>query len=225
MKKRLIATDFDGTLYRGGCILKYDRKMIEKWQAAGNYFGVVTGRGQDFVEKAKAFGLDPDYLIVYNGSLILDRNGKTVYENLIPRDTFKAIEDFFGQFDDALFVDKADDNEFYYQHYSTFDNAERALEIAEQINKTFGDRITAFVNGPHINIAQKGASKSNGVSTILAHYGLTEDEGAVVGDDYNDIEMIKEHKGWAVITARPAVKEAASHICLSVGTLATQLMK
>ena len=45
----LIATDFDGTLNRDGGIDGVTRKAIDDWRAAGRLFGVVTGRGIDFL--------------------------------------------------------------------------------------------------------------------------------------------------------------------------------
>ena len=63
MKKKLIATDFDGTLYINGRIAGETRRAIDDWRAAGGYFGVVTGRGIDFYDTAKEQGLPFDYLI------------------------------------------------------------------------------------------------------------------------------------------------------------------
>lgn len=225
MKKRLVATDFDGTLNRNGSVSVYDREMIAKWRAAGNYFGVVTGRGEDFVEKAKERGVEYDYLIVYNGSLILDCDGNHIYENLISRDMFKKLEAYLSSCENMEYCDVATDDEFYFQHYSTCNEPEQALVYAEKINEMYGDTVTAFVNGPHINVAQKPASKANSVKIILSHFGLKADEAAVVGDDYNDLDMITQHNGWAVDTARPAVLEVAPHVCKSVGALIEELLK
>ena len=70
MNKMLIATDYDGTLNRGG-IDGETRSAIDAWRATGRYFGVVTGRGVDFYDTARKENLPFDFLIVFTGSLII----------------------------------------------------------------------------------------------------------------------------------------------------------
>ena len=102
-------------------------------------------------------------------------------------------------------------------------NAE-ALEAAAEINELYGDRITAFVNGIHVNIGAKGTGKSQGVAFILDYYGFGADEGAAVGDDRNDLQMILDHDGWTVDTACDEIKAKAPHICGGIGDLVKTLL-
>lgn len=225
MIKKLIASDFDGTLYRLGKITKYDIRNIKKWQADGRYFGIVTGRGSDFTKTISEFDVKPDFLILYNGALIIDKNGNILKESFIDSKTYNEISDFLSGFSDVISFGKKTDTEFNRQFYARFNTPERSLEVADVINDRFGDKITAFVNGTHINIAKKGTSKSNGVSFTLSHFGLNEDECAVVGDDFNDLDMIITHDGWAMLTGRREVRKKANHICTSVGSLASTLIE
>ena len=89
----------------------------------------------------------------------------------------------------------------------------QALAVAAEAEKLFGEELAIFVNGEHINIGIKGSSKAQGVFDALAYYGLPQDAAIVFGDDYNDMEMLAAHDGWAVATARPAVLEKAPHVC------------
>ena len=98
MQKRLIATDYDGTLNRNGVIDDETRAAIDRWRADGRYFGVVTGRGIDFYDTAKEVRLPFDYLIVYNGSLVLSEDKTVLFESLIPAETFAAVEERFGKY-------------------------------------------------------------------------------------------------------------------------------
>lgn len=226
MSKKLIASDFDGTFYRNGQISTNDRKLIKKWQESGRYFGIVTGRGLNFFQTVKEKKFKPDFLILYNGALVADGDGNTIHEDFIPRDVFEEIKEIFKQNPDGcLHYDKTGDEDFYHQYYATYENYEQALAVADIINNQLGDKVNAVVNGVHVNIGKKGATKANGVRHILAHYGLSEDEGAVVGDDYNDLDMLKQLDGWAMATGRSEVKAQANHICFSVGSLAKKLMK
>ena len=50
---KMIGSDYDGTLNRGGI---NDTKLaaIKKWRRAGHKFGIVSGRGWNFRSRAKS---------------------------------------------------------------------------------------------------------------------------------------------------------------------------
>ena len=223
--KQLIATDFDGTFIRGHEIAPEDRTAIEAWRASGKLFGFVTGRGVDFFDTAKEYGVAADVFSLYNGALLALPDRTVVKEYLIARETFTKIEAFFRTVPDACAFDEVRDAPFYHQYYARMENAERAVKVAEEVNRRFGTEVTAFVNGAHVNIGKKGSSKAQGVFDALAYFGLPPTAAAVFGDDYNDMEMLAVHKGWAVATARPQVLASAPHVCESVGAAARELME
>ena len=219
MHKRLIATDYDGTFRRDGIVSDYDCQLISEWQKKGNYFGIVTGRGENFLSVAPTLPVKVDYLILYNGAMILDRDFNVLQQQFIPRVDFRQIEEIHKKYDGVVDYDVATDEEWYLQYYSQCETPEIALEIADEINKTMGDRVSAFVNYWHVNVCVKGASKADGVRFMLDHYGLSVEECAAVGDDFNDIDMIVSLDGYAVSTARDEVKQKAPHIIDNVGDL------
>lgn len=223
MNKMLIATDYDGTLNIGGTVDDFTRKAIDEWRAAGRYFGVVTGRGIDFYDTAREKNIPFDYLILYNGSLILAPDKSVIYESLIPAQTFAAIENKMSQYDDIEYYSESDGKPRHH-YYATFSGQERALQVKADLDPVFGSKVSIFVNGPHINIGNKGTGKAQSVEIILKHFSLPADAAAAVGDDYNDLEMILAHNGWAVESGRPEVIEKAPHRCKSVGDLIYKLL-
>ncbi len=223
--KKLIATDFDGTFRRRRGVSERDKAAVREWRAAGGYFGFVTGRGTDFFGTVKELGIEVDYFLLYNGALLAGPDGETLKEYLIPRDTFAALAEFFRGLPDAVSHDEPGDAPFYHQYYACFGSPKQALAAAREANRRFGNEVTAFVNGPHVNVGKKGSSKAQGVYDALAQFGLPADAAAVFGDDYNDMEMIEAHGGWAVINARRPVRRRAAHVCLSVGGAARRLLR
>ncbi|MBO4894353.1 MAG: HAD family phosphatase [Clostridia bacterium] len=224
MDKRLIATDFDGTLYIKCEISDFDRNAIDLWRKNGRFFGIVTGRGEDFKDTVKELGLGVDYLILCNGSYIVDGDGNIIYTSPIDGELFKALESAFRAYKDIEYFSEYDGS-VRYQFYATFPSVERALGAADELSVKFAGKISAFVNGRHVNVGNAGTGKAESVYIILKHFGLSEDAAAVVGDDYNDLLMIKEHLGWAVRSGVPAVTAQAPNICESVGDLALTLLK
>ena len=224
MKKMLIATDYDGTLNRNGEIDEHTRAAIDSWRAQGRYFGVVTGRGLDFYDTAKEVNLPFDYLIVCNGSLIVSKDKDVLFESLIPADIFARLENAMAKYDDIKSYSKSDGQPRHH-YYAEFPSAERALQVREELMPEFGDTVSIFVNGPHINIGNLGTGKAQGVSFVLDYFSLPPDSAAAVGDDYNDLDMILAHGGWAVESGKPAVVAKAPHTCESVGALIDSLLK
>lgn len=223
MNKMLIATDYDGTLNRNGRIDRRTRKAIDKWRASGRYFGVVTGREIDFYDTAKEMRLPFDYLIVCNGSLIVSADRTVLFESLIPPETFAAVEAGMASYGDVLHFSKSDGKPRRH-YYAEFPSPERALQVKDELVPEFADRLNIFVNGPHINIGNIGTGKAQGVSFILRHFALPADAAAVVGDDYNDLDMILAHEGWAMRSGKPDVVKKAPHTCKSVGHLIRSLL-
>lgn len=79
--RKIIATDYDGTLTIDG-IPPRVIDAIARFRAAGNLFGVVTGRDKigsySAFAKDKRFGFD--FILALNGALAMDADGNTLYE-------------------------------------------------------------------------------------------------------------------------------------------------
>ncbi len=223
MKKMLIATDYDGTLRQNGVIDAQTRDAIDRWRKSGRFFGVVTGRGIDFYDTAREEGLPFDYLIVCTGSLILGPDKHILYESLIPAKTFAEIEHAMALYPDVVDYNKSSGTPRHH-YYATFPSQKRALQVQKELLKQFGDTLSIFVNGPHINIGNCGTGKAQGVLLVLQQFALPADSVAVVGDDFNDLEMILAHDGWAVESGRKDVVAQSPHTCKSVGDLIDSLL-
>ena len=90
---RLIAADFDGTLFSpDGSISPYNLQMIHKAQASGLVFAAATGR---FPENASQMMLDNGIvcpIISANGAVVeLSPYGERVHEVIMEEDTARAV--------------------------------------------------------------------------------------------------------------------------------------
>ena len=83
---KVAASDFDGTIYRGEKISAEDLVAVRNWRAAGNKFGIVTGRCYPMLaHHLREFELEIDFAICDNGSIIFDGGGQIIFEAELPK--------------------------------------------------------------------------------------------------------------------------------------------
>lgn len=227
---KLIASDYDGTVRRNGEISRDDVEAIAEWRRAGRYFGIVTGRGTDFLKtvrerEIREAGLGVDYVVMYNGALVTDVEGNEWFSGGMEKEDFQALETFFRDLPNVVSYSKTEGDGPFLQFFAQCDSPERALELAGVINEKMGERVEAFVNYWHINVVRRGVSKATGVSVVMEHYGLSEEESVVVGDDWNDLSMLAAHNGYVMENGVPQVQKQIGRTTPSVGALARMCLK
>lgn len=220
---KLIASDFDGTLYRNHQISDRDREAIKKWQAAGNLFGLVTGRGGGIIKDVAELGVILDFALVDNGAVILDKDG-----NLLRRDTFDAAiakEYYDFSYDESGFKfqhEKPDTSKYVGRETQLsllLHNEDDARELSVILNEKFGDRLNSFSNGWWINTVAVGVSKATGIANYAEIKGVCRRNIWVVGDHYNDLPMLKAYDGYIVSTAVDGMKKLIPNVCEDIAHL------
>lgn len=89
---KILCSDFDGTLTRGGLdSKKYD--AIREWRAKGHKFGIISGRGAGFYNDLKKLhpDLELDFLAACNGAIILDGDGKLLFRAVCKGLPFRVL--------------------------------------------------------------------------------------------------------------------------------------
>jgi len=79
--RKIIATDFDGTLTVGG-FAPHIREAIERFRTAGNLFGIVTGRDHSayaMFQNDRRFAFD--FVISCSGALAMNREGQVLFQS------------------------------------------------------------------------------------------------------------------------------------------------
>ena len=248
-KIKLVATDIDGTL------VKWDTRVsdgvkncVKKLQENGVKVVLVTGRMHCATKHLRdELGLNSP-VVSYQGGLIKDSDGKTLYQENLDSDCAKEIIDWAHKndvhlnlyIDDKLYVEKDDDcvkrytdGKFVQYTVCPFES----LKI-ENVNKILAidygnaERVTGWVNElqakfPELYIVKSTpffceigspmAKKSLGVEFLAKHWNLSQDEILTIGDQNNDIELLKAGGvKVAMGNATPELKECANFITDSV---------
>ncbi len=229
---KIIASDFDGTLSYNG-VSEDDSKAIAKFRAKGHKFGVVTGRDLEMalwvLYDLKKANTEIDFLICCTGAVILDGNGNlliTKRGKVTPEfQTFidKAYELGFGGFNfnnllKRCYLDSRGNvpseamqiGEFT-QLNVWFPSDDNARKYNEFINENYSHLISAYRNGGSIDMPPANTSKVTGIYDYARQFDSPEIYS--VGDNLNDLPMIKEFCGFAVSNAHDEVKASAKHQC------------
>lgn len=89
---KIAASDYDGTLFRNRKISKESIEGVHAWRAAGNKFGMVSGRDYGMlVPQLKHYGIEYDFVISNNGGIIRDKEGNVLFQAKMNGKTLKAM--------------------------------------------------------------------------------------------------------------------------------------
>ncbi|MBQ8859467.1 MAG: HAD hydrolase family protein [Clostridia bacterium] len=226
---KIIASDYDGTLNRRGGISEEDKLAIARFRQAGHRFGVVTGRDQALASCILGGqGFCPDFLISCTGAVIQDADGRVLYKKRGEVGPFLA--DLFSYAvacgaEQIVFSDGEEKHlldlsvaplvipplEAFTQANIRFAAPEQASVFTEYAIKHHSDHISAHRNGRDVDMPPPHTSKVTGIYEYARRFEAP--EIYTVGDNVNDLSMIREFCGYAVSNAVDEVKAAAAHSC------------
>ncbi len=244
----LLASDYDGTLNRGG-IAERDRSAIRAFRDAGNLFGVVTGRAMDMFDTLAAENLTVDFVIAFNGAAALDGTGHILFcDRIENKGILRAAVEFMGEtyHRELSTVTERERTTFYsgcaggseqyapltaadaipyFTHLNTrcTDDAEAAQCTAE-LNRRFGTAIHALQNGICIDMPPAGVDKGTGIARYAALFHIPADHIYCAGDNCNDLAMLTRYHGCAVDNARPEVKAASEGVYAGIFSIIEKIM-
>ena len=227
---KIIASDFDGTLtYKGG-VSEADRRAIETFRRAGHKFGVVTGRDIPMARDIMVrHDFHPDFLICCTGAAILGEDGRVLYQKqgkignfmneifghacALGAQTFTVNDGPLKYFADVTGATPFDLSAFsgFTQANVHFSDPAPAEKFTALMRERYSDLIAAHRNGRDVDMPPPGTSKVTGIYEYAKAFDAP--EIYTVGDNANDLSMIREFCGYAVQNAVDAVKAEADHLC------------
>ncbi|MBD0857137.1 haloacid dehalogenase [Corynebacterium striatum] len=89
---KLAAFDLDGTVYFDGSVPDGIAEEIAAWRAAGNLAVVATGKSAFSARRdLRGSGLEFDYYLLCNGTVIMDGEWNLLYESHVPPEVVEAV--------------------------------------------------------------------------------------------------------------------------------------
>lgn len=237
---KILASDFDGTLYRGAVSQK-DREAIAAFRSVGNLFGIVTGRDYTGIRTLLiAESVELDFLILMNGATAKDSDGNTIFSIEADGACAVQIADYirreFGHSVCAIVDDKritvgdtipaggweasnasrAQEVGRFSMMNTLLDTPDDARRAAEYINCHFNRYVNALQNFCHVDMPPAGVDKGEGIARYAETVGVSSAHVWCAGDNLNDMAMITRFHGCAVANSMPEIKDAAKGVYDSI---------
>lgn len=246
----IFGTDFDDTLYfhHQGGVREEDAKAIRRFQAAGNQFGLVTGRARTMrglLEDMSEHKVDFDFWIFSNGAQVCDRSSRILYQRFLdPAFVREAVEDmpdvgfiFHGE-NELIRTPKKNYPDFptrIVRSASEFDPS-RILAIsfsyitpegAQLLKETQKrDDVIAVANSRFADFNPVGVTKGTALKALAAQIGKPGDFTAAIGDSFNDLSMLEEADVSFTFPDSPKeVQEAATYIVSGIAEAVDILLR
>ena len=242
---KILGSDYDGTFAEGG-IDGEKLAAVAAWRASGHKFGIVSGRGGDFLPilRARHPDLALDFFAACNGAYITDGDGAVIFEAPCRAVSPIALADWF--YDSAVAVAiKVDEHclyalkegdtlpewmvaeekvpfsslaalEYFHCFSVCFPSVPEALAAAERVHATFGDRLCTLPNGNWLDIVDPCINKAEGLLRVAEHFGAARADVIAVGDNANDMDMIRAFRSYAMENGVEALRAAAGAVVGSV---------
>ena len=227
---RLMFSDLDETLLVNHHVPKVNQEAILKARKEGLKFVPCTGRAfnmiPDILKEIGTYDQAGEYSLCFNGGLIVENkrdldvcvlvftldccyifhaDEDEIQRKIAQKAKFEVIDDF-----DISFLKNEKIAKILYEKRDMDYLKVLALKLPQSIQDTCS---IAFSSGRYLEMNTKGVDKGYGMRWLVDYLGYDMDETIGIGDNYNDVEMIKTAKlGCAVACARDDIKELAQYV-------------
>lgn len=249
-EKLLFATDFDGTLnlYPHG-VTKEVIEIIGEFRAAGNVFGIITGRNYaNAMYLFNDYGYLCDFFMCMTGAYAIDKNGELLFESKGDGDILPEMLPFLASmgsgyltFSDGSFNYSVDlskpldeDSEAIRtaKEHRTFTQINTAYPTEEirdlaigRIKEHYGDKVEVHVNGNCLDIPPAGVSKASAVLRMANIFGVSPENVFTAGDNDNDVSMLEAFYGYSLPYGSEKAQTAAKTVLPNVEHMLKHAMK
>ena len=242
---KIVGSDYDGTLTYGG-IDEKKLNAIKKWRAAGNKFGLVSGRNVEFLfDLQKQYPqLALDFFAGCNGGYITDGEGKVLHATACNEvNTLRLIEDllslgatfvhfveeryicaladmdnrpFFIAEEKCVLLENLPPLPYFYQVSVELASPSEAAKVVALIKEKYGAKLNPLQNGRCIDIVPFGVNKAEGLYRVMEFFAYNYEDVIAVGDNINDEDMLREFRSYAMENGVDEMKALADGIVRDV---------
>lgn len=225
--KKILVSDYDGTLFTDEIDLFQNIKKIENFQEKGNIFIIATSRSYtSILEEVQKYQIPYDFIFSNVGAGIFDSNGTILYADFIPeyeKNKIENILEYYTQLDITRFgilepQEKESKNIVGYK-------IKGELELLEKLEILFKRLLSNFdvslKRGEHkLFLNYSNNTKEKAIFRLLDMFPDYKDfEIVTVGDDDVDFGMLKQFDGYRMEFSSKLLAKNIVKMVSSVGEL------
>lgn len=221
---KIIISDYDGTLYTDKDDIEKNAKRIENYRNHGNLFIISTARNFSSIKDVCIENnIMVDYFFCDIGATILDYNGKILYSQYIAEKHREKIEYYLEKYLSILTIDrygthgKIEREEKEVVEYKIKGDMNTLLDIKKVINQEIPNVKTQITEDYKLIIHT--STKETAIEEFILKFGIDKDNIYTVGDEVDDLGMLKKYNGYRMRHCNPIVKEQINKSVSSVSEL------
>ena len=217
----LLVTDYDGTLFTDSKSISKNIKKLQELQKHHFYIMISTGRCLPSIkEEITKYHIPYDYLNCADGALIYDNQDNLLKCYKMSHQIIKQILNFKDNIsykEIQISYNDGYSDQYYHKPISSINIVIDNQNITSQIIKDFQKLqennpqynflIYTHTNTSFLCVKDKGVSKALGIAYLKNKLKIANKNIYVIGDGNNDMEMIKEYKGYNIKNSTINYKE------------------
>lgn len=192
----LLVSDFDGTICDTlGFVPNGTVSQIERFMESGNKFMIATARSySSIINKVDKHGIPYDFISTMNGYFVHDKDGNIIYsKESVLLDIMDP--DKFASFLKKINFFKNNNRDVYYFIYT------KALQCLRDLILLVRDNSSIISDSLYSKLAsiQPFCDKVESIRFVQDLLGIDDCDVITIGDDTNDLQMIRNYYGYGVV--------------------------
>ena len=208
---KLLVTDYDGTMYYEKQDLKTLRENIEALKQFKKQNMVVIATGRPFTSIKKeidTYDIPYNYIISSNGACLFDQNDSPIYTQTIKQEIIQKTVAYLQK---LPYISKIKLIDIYGNETN---NLENVIQIYVEIKissifelKRIKQELEFLDNNQFFNMCYffNQTDKIEGIKRIQELHSIESKDIYTIGNDTNDLLMLKEYNGYRVPYSYPRI--------------------
>lgn len=208
---KLLVTDYDGTMYYEKQDLKTLRENIEALKQFKKQNMVVIATGRPFTSIKKeidTYDIPYNYIISSNGACLFDQDNSPIYTQTIKQEIIQKIVAYLQK---LPYISKIKLIDIYGNETN---NLENVIQIYAEIKisnifelKRIKQELEFLDNNQFFNMCYffNQTDKIDGIKRIQKLHQINNQDIYTIGNDTNDLLMLKEYNGYRVPYSYPRI--------------------
>ena len=220
---KLLVSDYDGTFATSEEDIRINCDMLTKYISRGNMFVLSSGRSlASLKRKVETYNIPYNFLATCDGSFLFDKDGKLLMADTMEHDILDKLEDLkkikiYDRIDYAYVEDYGrvyDPDKKIGCVTAVVEDKNLTKEFLDEFEKLKRenpnyDYIVYGFNGiTYYGVKPKGNNKSTPIKFLERKLKLSSSDIYTVGDNLNDVEMIRDYNGYAIGNNEEVIRNA-----------------